>query len=325
MQPHITDAQIVESWDRHHSAVAVSKELNLSVRTIQRRRRDIENKQNIILPATHLVSNVALSEHVAKAILSQRRDVNRLELQNGTILVGSDAHYTPDHVPIAHQALIRVIHDLGSEVVAVILNGDILDGGGIGRHAPQNWKKPLTVKQELEAVQARLADIEQAILPGTKLMRTYGNHCMRFDAKLASMVPQFEGVPGMLLREHIPGWMDSERIDINNDTVVIHDWHFGVHSGWNDVLKGGCNVITGHTHELSAKAHKGFKNTHYGVKTGMLADDYQQQFDYRLSKPGMNWQSGFAILTWVNGMMLHPEFCAVRDDGRAYFRGKWVA
>jgi hypothetical protein len=67
---------------------------------------------------------------------------------------------------------------------------------------------------------------------------------------------------------------------------------------------------------------KGFKEVRYGIKTGMLADEYQEEFDYRLGKPGMNWQSGFAVLTWVDGMLLMPEFCAVRDDGKAYFRGK---
>ena len=62
-----------------------------------------------------------------------------------------------------------------------------------------------------------------------------------------------------------------------------------------------------------------------GIKTGMLADDDQKEFDYRLGKPGLNWQSGFAVLTWRNGVLLHPEFCAVRDDGNAYFRGKLYA
>jgi hypothetical protein len=83
--------------------------------------------------------------------------------------------------------------------------------------------------------------------------------------------------------------------------------------------------VTGHTHELGTKAHRGFKGTHYGIKTGMLADNDQKEFDYRLGKPGLNWQSGFAVLTWRNGILLHPEFAAVRDDGNAYFRGKLYA
>ena len=130
-----------------------------------------------------------------------------------------------------------------------------------------------------------------------------------------------QGIGGFLLRDHLPFWKDSDRIDINDDCVVLHDWHSGIHSGWNDTLKGGCTVVTGHTHELGAKAHRGYKNTHYGIKTGMLADEDQDEFDYRIGKPGMNWQSGFAVLTWVDGMLLHPEFAAVRDDGNCYFRG----
>jgi len=321
MNKLVSDEEFIDTWMRLQSGSLVAKELNLKVRSVLQRRRNIEKTYKILLPVATSSNNGVVQPASIKMVMSERRDVNRLEIQNGSIIVGSDAHYSPGHISVAHRALCAVAAEISP--VAVILNGDILDGGSIGRHSRQGWKKPPTVKQELEAVMDRLHEIEQAAR-GAKLMRTYGNHCMRFDAKLANLVPEYEGVPGMLLRDHIPGWKDSERIDINEDTVVIHDWHYGLHSGWNDVLKGGCNVITGHTHELSAKAHKGFKNTHYGIKTGMLADEYQSEFDYRLSKPGFNWQSGFVVLTWVNGMLLYPEFCAVRDDNNAYFRGKLV-
>ena len=153
----------------------------------------------------------------------------------------------------------------------------------------------------------------------------FSGNCARFETRLSAQVPEFEGVQGFLLRDHLPHWHDSLRIDINDDCVIIHDWHNGIHSGWNDVLKGGCHIVTGHTHELSVKAHKGFKNTHYGVKTGMLADEWQDEFNYRQGKPGFNWQSGFVVLTWVNGMLLYPEFAAVRDNGVCYFRGEKYA
>lgn len=320
----VNDVEFIELWKTFNSPVELAKHLGVDVRAVYSRRDRIEQRRGILLPS---LGNKALKHDggVAAAIMSARRDVNRLKLQDGVVIVGSDAHYSPGVVPIAHKALCNVIVELGSQVKAVVLNGDLLDGGSISRHPRIRWSKPPSVKEELEAVIARTTEIEQAVTPGTHLLRTYGNHCARFESRLSAMVPQYEGVAGFTLRDHLPKWADSDRIDVNEDMVILHDWHSGLHSGWNDVLKGGCHTVTGHTHELGTKAHKGFKGLHYGIKTGMLADEHQQEFDYRLGKPGMNWQSGFAVLTWVNGMLLHPEFCSVRDDGNAYFRGRLVA
>lgn len=323
-KPIIDDAEFIRLWREFGSPRQLAAHTGMNERSIYNRRDTIEKRHGILLAAT--------TDHARKydggaatMIMSARRDVNRLEIQDGVVVVGSDAHYSPGVVPVAHKALCNLVTDLGSQVKAVVLNGDILDGGSISRHPRIRWKQVSNVKEELEAVIARTTEIEQAVAPGTHLFRTYGNHCARFESKLSAMVPQYEGVAGFTLRDHLPKWADSDRIDVNEDMVILHDWHSGLHSGWNDVLKGGCHTVTGHTHELSAKAHKGFKGVHFGIKTGMLADEDQQEFDYRLGKPGMNWQSGFAVLTWVDGLLLHPEFCAVRDDGRAYFRGRLMA
>lgn len=320
-RPAVTEDEFIDLWNRLKSPARVAEALGIGPRAVYERRNAIQIRRKILLPSWD--SPVAETKlEATKLIMSSRRDVNRFEISDGVVLVGSDAHYSPGHIPVAHKALCNLLVDLGTQVKAVILNGDILDGGQIGRHPRIRWGAAPTVHQELEAVKERLGDIEKARPAGCHLMRTYGNHCARFETRLSNAVPQYEGVAGFTLRDHLPHWVDSERIDVNEDMVVIHDWHSGVHSGWNDTLKGGCHVVTGHTHELGAKAHRGFKDTHYGIKTGMLADEFQDEFSYRSGKPGLNWQSGFAVLTWKNGMLLHPEFCAVRDDGIAYFRGR---
>lgn len=319
----INTDDFIRLWNQFQSVAEMARHLGLSERALHARRNRIEGKRGIVLglPA----HNAKTKPESAKVILSSRHTVNKLKLKDGVLIVGSDAHYSPSGAPVAHEALLAVTADLGAAVKAVVLNGDLVDGGSISRHPRIRWNKAPTVKQELEAVQARLTEIEKASPPGTRFMRTYGNHCARFENRLSAVAPEFEGIKGFLLADHLPGWDHSERIDVNGDLVIIHDWHSGVHSGWNDVLKGGCHVVTGHTHELSAKAHKGFKGVHYGIKTGMLADEEQDEFAYKLSKPGFNWQAGFAVLTFVDGMLLYPEFCAVRDDGHAYFRGKRYA
>lgn len=325
MSLSISDDEFINLWNKFKSATKLAAYLGLQVRGVYKRRENIERKRGVLLIADETFG-ANTNPGLATLIMNSRRDISRLEIDSGVVLVGSDAHYTPGVIPTAHKALCNLACDLRSGLTAVILNGDILDGGQISRHPRGGWTGLPNVKQELEAVQERLSEIEGAVAPGVRLLRTYGNHCARFEARLAAQVPEYEGIAGFTLREHLPRWDDSLRIDINEDVVVIHDWHSGLHSGWNDVLKGGCSVVTGHTHELGFKAHKGFKDrVHFGIKTGMLAEDDQPQFDYRKGKPGMNWRSGFAVLTWVDGILIQPEFCAVEADGCAYFRGKRYA
>lgn len=321
----VNTEEFIKLWNQTKSPARMAEMLGVNVRNIYARRSRIEKTTGMLLPAEVTAGTPKYNHRAVELVMAARRDTNRLSISEGVIVVGSDAHYSPGHVSVAHKAMCNLLADLGTEVKAIVLNGDILDGGQISRHPRIGWSKAPTVKQELEAVQERLGELEKVRPAGAHLLRTYGNHCARFETRLANQVPEYEGIGGFLLRDHLPMWKDSLRIDVNEDMVIIHDWHSGVHSGWNDVLKGGCHTVTGHTHELGTKAHRGFKDTRYGIKTGMLADEYQDEFGYRQGKPGFNWQSGFAVLTWVDGMLLHPEFCAVRDDGRAYFRGKLYA
>lgn len=316
----ISDDDFIRVWKKYLSPAKVAAEFNISLRTVMYRRRRVELKRGITLLSVDPNQRSSMAA-LSKRTIDSRKEVNNLKISDGVIIVGSDAHYAPDVVSAAHEGLCVLAKSFGAKLCAVVLNGDILDGATISRHPPGGWETAPTIKQELEAVQARTSDIERSVAPGVKLMRTYGNHCYRFEARLAANVPEYRGVKGFTLREHLPKWIDSQRIDINDDTVILHDWHSGLHSGWNDVLKGGCNVVTGHTHELGFKAHAGFKHTHFGIKTGMLAEEDQEQFQYRKGKPGFNWRSGFVVLTWVNKRLIQPEFCTVEFDGRAYFRG----
>lgn len=255
--------------------------------------------------------------------LSEKKSVNTLKIRSGSIVIGSDAHYSPGLVTTAHKAFCNVIAEYASDIEAVILNGDLLDGARISKHARIGWQKTYSVKEELHAVQERLAEIEK-VARGMKLLRTTGNHDIRFDSKLAAMAPEYEGVQGFALADHLPRWHDSYRIDVNDDTKIIHAVANGMHAAYNNVVKGsGFHVVTGHTHRLQAVQFRGFGQLRYGIETGMLADPEQDEFAY-LTGRNANWQSGFAVLTWRDGELLYPEFCAVRDDGRAYFRGQRV-
>jgi DNA-binding Lrp family transcriptional regulator len=259
-----------------------------------------------------------------KILLREHKTVNDLCIKDGSVIIGSDAHYSPGLVTTAHKAFCNVIAEFKSELRAIILNGDLLDGGRISRHGRIGWQKTFGVKDELEAVQERTGEIE-SVAGALPLFRTQGNHDLRFDTRLSQQAPEYEGVAGFALADHLSAWHDSYRVDINDDTKVIHAVANGMHAAYNNVVKGaGFHVVTGHTHRLQAVQFRGFGKLRYGIETGMLADPEQNEF-YYLTGRNANWQSGFAYLTWRDGEMLYPEFCAVRDDGKAYFRGLWVA
>jgi predicted phosphodiesterase len=306
---------VLEAWQRLGSPTLVSAELKITPRAVLNHRRTLESLGHE-LPLTNDQSARRLN-----VLINESRQFIDYEITDGCIVIGSDAHYSPSVVPVAHKAMLKVIKFIKPQ--AVILNGDIFDGGSISKHSPIGWQKTHNVKDELEAVQERLAEIEK-VAKSAYLMRTWGNHCIRFESRLSGMVPEYRDVAGTRLKDHIPLWQDAWRIKINTNVIVLHDWHQGIHSGWNDVLKsGGYSVITGHTHELSYKTHRGFGQAHYGIKTGMLADEDQSEFAYRGGKPGMMWTSGFVILTFRDGRLLPPEMATV-DDGVCYFRGQPV-
>jgi hypothetical protein len=174
----------------------------------------------------------------------------------------------------------------------------------------------------MDAVREAMTGIQKAA-KGAYLHRTIGNHDIRFDKRLAASVPEVRDVYGMSLRDHLPEWIESWSIFINQNTMVKHRIHSGIHSGWNNVLKSGVSTVTGHTHMLEIKPFGDYKGRRYGVSTGMLADPKSDAFYYLEDNP-INWCQGFAVLTFdENKRLLPPELCEI-IEGKAYFRNQIV-
>jgi hypothetical protein len=124
------------------------------------------------------------------------------------------------------------------------------------------------------------------------------------------------------LFDYFPGWKTCWRIDVNDDLVIKHRWSGGIHSNFNNVLKSGKSIVTGHLHMLKVSPFSDFNGRRWGVDSGTLAEPYGDQFTYTEMNP-VNWCSGFAVLTIKDGMLLPPELCEVLN-GVAYFRGEPV-
>jgi hypothetical protein len=315
MKAACTEQEFIALWKKHGSVVKVAKELNVSIRNVQSRRRRIEKSLSIILASTSEKSPDF------RINFSQNNVRTNIDLNNGVIIVGSDCHYWPGIISTAHRAFVKIIKDLKPKMV--VMNGDVFDGASISRYPVSGWESTPNVKQELEACQDRLNEVEKAA-KGSALHWTWGNHDQRFNARLAAQVGDgFRGIVGMDLKDHFPMWKFSMSIMVNEHTQIKHRLYNGIHAAYNATLKSGVSTVNGHLHSLKVMPWTDLTGTRYGVDTGSLANVWGDQFLYTEDST-RNHRSGFAVLTFYDGKLLPPELCEVldEDEGLAVFRGE---
>lgn len=291
-------------------AAETSRRLGVTVRNVYARRRVVEGRlgRPLISPNNH------------KAV--ERRIPHRAELDidDGVVLIGSDAHYWPGIVSTAHRALIRACREMKPR--AVILNGDVFDGAGISRFPSIGWETKPSVIEEIEACKERMSEIELAAPKGARLIHTLGNHDMRFETRLAAVAPEYAKVHGVHLKDHLPNWEPAWSCWINDEVVVKHRFKGGIHGVHNNTLWAGKTMITGHDHAMRVSPVSDYNGTRWGVSSGCLAEPYSAPFVNYTEDAPLNWRSGFVVLTFERGRLLWPEFVYVIEDGLVGFRGK---
>ena len=273
-------------------------ELGITERTVYQRRALLQEKHGL---------DLAAFQDQRFRIQHSDNKIRSIANITGSVIVFSDAHFMPGEPSVGFKALLKLIKIIKPKMI--IANGDILDGGMISKYGPEGWQTKPTLKQELEAVQWHMDQIVKATKGmGIVLHRTIGNHDIRFEKRLAGLVPEFRDISGTRLRDHIPEWSESWSLMVNDHTMIKHRFqHGGIHSGYNNVLKSGISTVSGHTHLLQVSNWSDYTGRRYGVSTGMLADPKSQAFDYIEDNP-VPWCSGFAILTFHNnGRLLPPE------------------
>ena len=316
VQAACSDEDFIDLWHKHKSATTISRILDVNVRNVMGRRKTLENKYNIALESKE--------GGTPRLTIPENKVRTNLSIENGTIIVGSDCHYWPGYVSSAHRAFVHLIKKLKPS--GIVLNGDIMDNATVSQHNRIGWDKTPTVKEELEEVQARLGDIEKVRPAGAFMHRTIGNHDLRFDGKLSNVLGQYEGVPGMALADHLPLWTYSWSLMVNNTCMIKHRWHNGQHGVFNNTLKSGVSMVTGHLHSLKVTPWTDYTGDRYGVDTGTMSAIGGDKYIYTEDSP-VNWRSGFAILTLVNGELMPPELVQVisEDDGLVFFRGEVIS
>jgi predicted MPP superfamily phosphohydrolase len=314
----ITESEFIEAWKKLGSAVSVANHIGTDVRNVHKRRRSIEARHGIQLVG------VAKNSPDARIVYPVNGVRATTEIDSGVVLVASDCHYWPDLISTAHRAFVKLVKELSPRIV--VINGDAFDGASISRHpAGGTWQSLPSVKQELEACQDRLEEIQKAA-GAAQLHFCWGNHDLRFNARLQQQVGDtFKGVMGMNLNEHFPLWRFSMSLMINDHTMIKHRYHNGIHAIYNNVLKSGSSMVTGHLHSLKITPFTDYRGTRYGVDTGTLSPVDADAFTYSEDAP-KNHRSGFAILTFHEGRLMPPELCEVvsEEEGLVYFRGQVI-
>jgi len=315
-----TDQQIISAIENSASMNAASLSLGINLSGLNKRRRRIEQKEKIIIRAPRATKQF---EHLQIAhIHPTKKDLGIL---NGTVIVFSDAHFWPGVYTTAFKGLLWAIKELKPK--AVIANGDIFDGAGISRHPRIGWAKAPSVMDELKACTISMGYIEEAAKEArhnVKLIWPLGNHDARFETFLAANAPQYEHVKGFTLRDHFPKWEPCWAVWMNDNTVVKHRFKGGIHATHNNTMWSGKNIVTGHLHSLKVTPFSDYNGVRYGIDTGTLAEPYGPQFEDYTEHGPLNWRSGFAVLTFVDGNLILPELVTTHGPDSIEFRGRVI-
>jgi len=309
-----TDEEFIRVWREFKSAAKVSEFFNMDLRAVYKRRKNLEIKHGLSLDSDHFTAKPT-------RLVTPGNTRRELNIENGMVVVFSDAHFWPDEPTPAYRGLLKFLETYKQEIKCVVNNGDAFDGASISRYPSINFNKLPTVKEELEACQISLTEIENKVLKQTPLIWPMGNHDARYESLIVNKAPELQGLMGTQLRDYFPLWQPCYSLWINQDTVIKHRYKGGAMAGRNNTLHGGVNFVTGHTHVGAVNLLTDYNGTRYGVQTGTLADPLGRQFEYAEDSP-RDWMAGWAVLTFYKGKLLMPELVRVWDKNHFEFRGK---
>jgi len=314
-----SDEDFITAWQTYGgSPTKIAAALGISERAVYKRRSKFADK-GLKLTTVPLVERGYKYGWQDRGAAYRRQ--NDFNIDTGTIIVFSDAHWWPDQpISVAHQALLELIKELKPS--CVVANGDVFDGARVSRHAPLGWVNVPTVKEELDVCEEFLHEIHMTADPKRcAFFWNIGNHDQRFDRTLAQNAAEFEGAISKL-EDRFYAWDFAWSLNVNDHTMIKHRYHNGIHAGYNNTLKSGRSIVTGHLHRLLVTPWGDYNGRRYGVDTGTLSDPLSPQFEYAENNPSPH-TSGFAVLNFKDGMLLPPELCEV-INGHAYFRGQEV-
>lgn len=306
--PACSDDEFVRLFSTN-GATATASILGVNERSIYKRRKNLERFFPIVAPTKNVV------EYPGRV---------PLDIKNGTVLIGSDFHIWPGEASTCLRAFKKFVKDI--QPSAIILNGDVMDFPRISRH-PQNWESAPDPQEEIEAAQDHLNDIVQASKRGSHKVWTLGNHDARFESMIANAAPQYRGIKGVHLSDHFSAWQKAMSCMINAEvqggaTMIKHRWKGGMNATRANTLNAGISMVTGHLHSQNVRPLSDYNRfDRYGVDTGCVADKEHRAFLYT-EDSALDWRSGFALLTYRDGVLMPPELITKMDSKSVWSRGQ---
>lgn len=297
----------------NHGATEAARILNVSERSIYKRRKSLARYSAISAPST-------LVKHYPHRAT--------LDIRDGCVVIGSDFHIWPGSESTALRAFKKLCNELKPK--AVILNGDVMDFPKISRHPPIGWETTPTPVEEIEAAQDHLNDIVKAVPRGCRKIWTLGNHDARLETRLATVASEYKGLKGIHLSDSFPIWEKGWSCFINQTvengaTMVKHRFKSGMNAPRANTLNAGVSMVTGHLHSQKVIPISDYKSfDRYGVDAGCVADkDHKAFIDYCEDSP-VDWRSGFCILTYRDGRLMMPELVSKWSANEVQFRGALI-
>jgi hypothetical protein len=309
----VSDQQFLDFWQTHKSPAAVARASGLSIRNVYRRRNVLETKHKLTLETNKEIKTWAPTKPKLE-----------LGIENGTVIIFSDAHFWPGIRTTAFQGLLWAIEKLQPK--AVICNGDAFDGASISRHPPLGWARTPSLIEELQCCQEMLGEVAAVTKKArhnAKLIWTMGNHDSRFEMRLAANAPQYVNTPGFKLADHFADWQFCMLTWVTENFLAKHRYKGGIHATHNNTIGAGKSIATGHLHSLKVTPFADYNGTRFGIDTGTLAEPYGPQFEYGEGNP-LNHRSGFAVCTIKDGKLLWPELVHKWSEGHIEFRGEVI-
>lgn len=305
--------EVVAAQIRTRGIAGAAQYLGVTERAMHARRRNIEGKWG--QPIESPFGKLQPKETGGKARLHTK-------VKDGVVIIGSDPHYWPGIISTAHAGLVRFCEDLKPSVV--IMNGDVVDGAKISRHARIGWDYRPEFSDELEAVQLRLGEIEKAA-PKAKKFWPLGNHDARMETLIANNLPELERMPGVQLKDHFNKcWNPCWSLWVNENTVIKHRYKGGIHADRNNTVMAGKHMVTGHLHQGKYEPLPDYNGVRFGISLPWMGENYgPQTVDYTEDNP-VQWRSGFCVLTFIDGELCEPEFAIAKDVGVVEFRGSRI-
>lgn len=304
--------QYVDAYKQQHAKLPTQKEV----------RQNVGQSRAISQAYSQLRREPEYAKHDTQKLTPQKYFINNntpQTIQKRDVIL-SDIHIPYDDITLIQKILAWITTQ---HLNSIILNGDTLDCGKIGKFATAD---DYPLEDEIQRGRVFLDQLQEAATTQNKNCKIHwidGNHENRIlhylqkDAERISGLKDINGdgvisIPSLLnLRQRgITYRTYKQTLKLTDDLYVEHGDRVSKHSGYtakNLITDKGGSIIVGHVHRVGAHYKQDRNGLHRGYESGCLctlSPDY-------VTEESANWQQGFIVVDhyeggrwWVNQVLV---------------------